>query len=482
MNDTEVLVIGGGISGLAVAHRLARNGIGVEVWERESRPGGKIQSRCHDGYLTEKGAAMLLNFRPDVSRFIADAGLEDAKQVRADFDRRHVVSGSALKEIPMKMGSMILSNVWSTRGRLRMLMEPFVPKGGQRDESVGQFVRRRLGAEVLDKALGPYVAGILASDPELACARSVLPRLVALEQRYGSIAMGAFVHRVLRRKTATATEAFSFRGGMETLAQKLADAHGVRFCGDHTVTDVSRTRDGWRVAARTAAGERVVRAAQLVLSTPAYAAAALLREQSVEIATLLDGIEYASLNVVHTGFDRGAILHPLDGNGFLTQGLDGTPLIGSIWMSSLFDQRAPVGRTLLTNYLGGARHPSTATWSDAQLLEATITVLRPLLGIRSDPDMVHIDRHHRALPLYHGDYCARMERLQRLAAAQPGLHLSANYLGGIAVRDRLASAMHTASMVMSKAREPASTSYSLPSLVVGPQSGIDKLITQPKQI
>jgi len=466
MNDTEALVVGGGISGLAVAQRLARNGMRVEVWECESRPGGKIQSHCQNGYVTEKGAAMLLNFRPDVSRFLADAGLDNAKQLRAEVDHRYVVSGSELKEIPMKVGALVLSDVWSTRAKLRMLWEPFIAKGGQRDETVGEFVRRRLGPELLDKAMGPYVAGIFASDPELANAKSVLPRLVALEQRYGSIAMGAFVHRVLRRKTATATEAFSFQGGMETLAQRLANTEGVCFRGEHTVTTLSRSRDGWRVAANTTTGERVVHAAQLVLCTPAYTAAELLRERSAELSTLLDGIEYASLNVVHTGFDRGAIQHPLDGNGFLAQGLGGTPLIGSMWMSSLFNRRAPAGRALLSNYVGGALYPDTGAWSDARLLDATITALRPLLGIRSDPEMVRIDRHRRAMPLYHGDYCSRMQRLKELLTTQPGLYLAANYRDGIAVRDRLAAAMQTASMVIKKARAPVSRRYSLPSLVL----------------
>jgi len=470
MNDTEALVIGGGVSGLAVAQRLARVGLRVEVWERESRPGGKIQSASRDGYLTEKGAAMLFNFRPDVTRFVADAGLENAKQARADVDHRHVISNGQLKELPMKMGSLVFSDVWSTRGKLRMMLEPFVPKGRRQDETVSQFVTRRLGPEMLDKAMGPYVAGLLASDPDLASARAVLPRLVALEQKYGSIAVGAFVHRVLRRKTATVTEAFSFQGGMETLARTLVRADGVCFCGGHTVTALSQTRDGWQVVARTAAGERVVRAAQVVLSTPAHTAAALLRAPSAELAALLDGIKYASLNVVHTGFDRRVIEHPLDGNGFLAQGLNGTPLIGSMWMSSLFDDRVPPGRVLLSNYLGGARHPGTITWSDERLVDAAITALQPLLGIRAEPEMVHVDRHGRALPLYHGDYCSRTQQLQQLLATLPGLHITANYRGGVAVRDRLACAMQTATQIVEAVRRPTSTSHSLPGLVLNPQN------------
>jgi len=278
------------------------------------------------------------------------------------------------------------------------------------------------------------------------------------------------VHRVLRRKTATVTEAFSFQGGMETLPRMLATADGVCFCGGHTVTGLSRTRGGWQVAARTAAGERVVKAAQVVLSTPAYTAAALLHALSAELAALLDGIEYASLNVVHTGFDRRVIEHPLDGNGFLAQGLNGTPLIGSMWMSSLFDDRVPPGRVLLSNYLGGARHPGTVTWSDERLVDAAITALQPLLGIRAEPEMVRVDRHVHALPLYHGDYCARMQLLQQLLATLPGLHIAANYLGGVAVRDRLACAMQTATQIIEAVRRPTSTSHSLPGLVLNPQN------------
>jgi oxygen-dependent protoporphyrinogen oxidase len=152
------------------------------------------------------------------------------------------------------------------------------------------------------------------------------------------------------------------------------------------------------------------------------------------------------------------------------QGLNGTPLIGSMWMSSLFDDRVPPGKALLSNYLGGARHPDAVTWNDERLVIAAITALKPLLGIRAEPEMIHVDRHGRALPLYHGNYCGRMQRLQQLLARLPGLHIAANYLGGVAVRDRLACAMQTATQILEAARGPASTSHSLPDLVLNPQN------------
>jgi oxygen-dependent protoporphyrinogen oxidase len=456
VNDVEVLVVGGGISGLSVAHRLARQGLRVEVWDRAAKPGGKIRSARHDGYLTERGAAMLLNFRPDVTRFISDANLEGVKQPRVEVDHRYVICDGRLKELPMKMGSLLMSDIWSTRGKLRMMLEPFASRSRGGDESVTDFVSRRFGREVLDKALGPYVAGLLASDPDRASAQAVLPRLVALERRWGSVVLGAIVHRVLCRRTATQTEAFSFRGGMETLANRLADADGICFCGSHEAVSLSRTGNGWLVTARNKTGEREVRATQVVLSTPASAAADLLWPTEAELAALLDGIEYAPLNVVHTGFRRAAITHPLDGNGFLSLGHAGTPLIGCMWMSSIFDNRAPAGRVLLSNYVGGARYPQTASWSDARLCGTVLAGLRPLIGLRSEPEMVRVDRHRRALPLYHGNYCGRVQRIREVAAPLAGLHIVGNYMGGVSVRDRLACAMQAAETILAVARRASS--------------------------
>jgi len=231
MNEIEVLVVGGGISGLAVAQRLGQQGIHVEVWDRAAKPGGLVRSVRKDGYLTEQAAAMLLNFRPDVTRFISDTRLEDRKQPRIEVDHRYVISDGRLRELPMKMGPLLMSDIWSMRAKLRMILEPLARRSRGGEESVSEFVRRRLGGEVLDKALGPYVAGLLASDPDRASAEAVLPRLVALERRWGSIVLGALVHRLLRRRSAVQIEAFSFQGGMGTLAGVLAEADGVCFCG-----------------------------------------------------------------------------------------------------------------------------------------------------------------------------------------------------------------------------------------------------------
>ena len=214
MTDIDVLIVGGGISGLSIAWYLAQAGVSVEVWEQDTRPGGKIQSIKANGYLTESAASMILNHRPEVSQFLKNTGLEAKKSLRAETANRYLVHNGHLLALPLKLGAMVMSPLWSLQGKLQMLKEPFIRKGGHAQETVSEFICRRFGREVLEKAMGAFVTGTLASDPDLANAYAVLPRLTALEQRYGSITKGIFLHKILGHRTACLTQAFSFQGGM----------------------------------------------------------------------------------------------------------------------------------------------------------------------------------------------------------------------------------------------------------------------------
>ncbi len=452
MKDIDVLVIGGGISGLAVAHLVAQEGLSVEVWERDSQPGGQIRSHQEAGYLTEQAASMVLNFRPEVNRFMQGAGLESSKTPRANTANRYLVDGDRLVALPMKLGGLLASPLWSQRGKLRLALEAFVPRGGGPHETVSEFITRRLGKEVLDKAMGPFVAGPLASDPDLANAFSVLPRLTGLEQRYGSLTMGVFVHRILRRRTATVTEGFSFRGGMSTLVETLAGDPGIGFHSGYTVTELEPVRQGWKITGNARGTEQVCRARQVILSVPADVAARLTRPLDSTLGRLVDEIEYAPLTVIHTGFSRTAVSHPLDGNGFLVPRTAGASITGCQWMSSLFPHRAPPGKVLLSSYLGGALHPAATDLDDEHSLTETLRTLQPMLGIKGDPEWVRIDRHPRALPLYYGAYHERMLAIDARLQKLPGLYLEANYRGGISIRDRIACACQATQRILAESR------------------------------
>jgi oxygen-dependent protoporphyrinogen oxidase len=453
--DCDVLVIGGGISGLANAWWLAREGLSVEVWEADDRAGGKILSTRRNGYLTERAAAMVVNFHPEVTDLMREAGLEASKNLRLSDAgaHRYLLHQGGLKALPMRLGNMLTSPLWSSLGKLRLLLEPFILTSGAMDESVSDFIGRRLGHEILEKAMEPFAAGTLAADPDRTSATAALPRLTALEKRYGSIAAGILVNRIMRRRTATSTETFSFSGGMGTLVDTLAQSPGIRMRSGYFAEELVRKKDGWRVSAKTAEGQRFLSAQHVIVATPAPVASTLISPLNRKLAALLGGIEYASLAVVHVGMDRSAISHPLDGTGFLAPKSEGAVLTGNLWMSSLFPGRAPVGKTLLTSYLGGSRAPQVMDWDDERIMDEALCTLRPLLGMKGTPEMVHIDRHGKALPVYHGAYMGRMQAIESHLKLLPGLHLEANYVGGVSVRDRLARGRMQARQIIAEMRQ-----------------------------
>jgi oxygen-dependent protoporphyrinogen oxidase len=451
VSDTDVLIVGGGISGLASAWWLTRRGLEVELWECAQRAGGKIRTDNVAGYTSERAAALVLNYRPEVARLLSESGLDVYKATPLT-RRRYLVDQNRLLPVPTRLGEMVSSPLWSCGAKLRLLAEPFIPRGQREDETVSEFVTRRLGREPLDKAMEPYVAGTLAADPDRASAGAVLPRLTAFERHYGSVTVGALMQRLRSRRRTCPTESFSFVGGMSTLIEALARTSGVHLrLGRAVDALVPDGAGGWLVSATSTEGACVLKARHVVLSIPAGVAAWLLRSLDAELAVLLGGIEYSPVCVLHFGFNRDAVRHPLNGVGFLTAREPRQPLNGVLWMSTLFPGRAPPGKVLLTCYLGGARAPDVVDWNEERVTAAVLHGLKTLLGLSAEPEMVQIHRHHQALPLYHGAYLERMRRIDARLQRFPGLHLAANYVGGVSVRDRIVCGSEVADKILSMA-------------------------------
>ncbi len=447
LSNVDVLVVGGGISGLAAACILAHDGASVELWEQDTRPGGKIGTQWVDGYSLENAATMVLNYLPEVREFLDSTGLEHYKTMRRPTAARYIVHDGRLVAVPNKLGEMISSPLWSTRGKFRLLAEPFIPRGGHERETVSEFITRRLGSELLTKAMGPYIAGPLASDPEIANAYACLPRLTTLEKRYGSLTMGVLAHRLSGRRSVNPNETFSFTGGMGTLVDALGNNPAVDFRYGARATELTRDGKTWVASAETERSSMTCRARQIILSVPADVAANLLDTVDRELAAPLKDIEYAPITVVHTGFSNAATRHPLDGGGFLTPPRSRYSASGCLWMSSVFPERAPAGKILLTSYLGGACSPRACTWDDPLTIARTMDSLEELIGLAEEPEMVRVVRHPRALPLYHNAYYSRMRAMDDRIRDLPGLHLEANYRGGVSIRDRIARAYKVAEKI-----------------------------------
>jgi len=449
MREVETLIVGGGISGIATAWQLDYLGNEVEVWESDSRIGGKIKTEQNDGYITEQAASMVLNFRPEVAQFLQESGLDNYKLLRTPTAKRYLINDGNLQEMPMKMAGMLSSPLWSLKGKLRLILEPFILKGGGEHESVADFIRRRLGNEMLDKALGAYISGTLASDPEKADSYSVLPHLTALERQYGSLTAGVFARKVINKKTASVTEGFSFQGGMTTLVQELSKQLGSSIHTGYETTEISPHKDGWLVNAITPHGERNCYTKNLILSTPASVSARLLKKYNGELHKLLDDIQYAPLSIVHLGYNKNKIKHDVEGTGFLTPFHEKLKLNGSMWMHSLFSKRAPQDQVLLSNYIGGSRYPGIVNKDEQYQVDMVNKELEFLLGIKGDPEWMRVNKHTQALPLYHGDYTVRQQAIAKQVSSMSGLYLQANYLGGVSIRDRIVCARTLANQLHS---------------------------------
>ena len=435
------MVVGAGISGLTVAFHLARAGRRVTVLEASGRVGGAIQTLAEDDWVFEQGPNTVLASRPAVGRLIEDAGLEEELlRARPSGKRRYLWKDGRLQPLPSGPGSFLTTRLFSLPAKLRLLKEPWIgrpPEGTE--ESIAGFVRRRLGDEFLDYAVGPFVSGVYAGDPERLSVRWAVSRIHGLEEEHGSLIRGALARR---KGPQPGGGMISMEGGLETLPRRLAAEIGdVR-----TATPcraLRRLDDGFELETADA----TLRTPVAVLAVPADAAAALLAEATLGASRELAEIPYAPVVVGSYGFRRSAVRHPLDGFGFLAPRKESLRILGGLFTSTLFPGRAPDGCVSLAAFAGGRTDPGIVGLDDGALHQALLGDLDRAVGLSGEPVFRHLTRWPRAIPQYelgHGRFAALAERLE---AEHPGLHFSGNWLGGISVPDCIQTATELAGRI-----------------------------------
>ncbi|MGB2818676.1 MAG: protoporphyrinogen oxidase [Burkholderiaceae bacterium] len=449
----DVLVIGAGLSGLVTAYRAKRAGLAVAVFEARSRPGGVIGSERRGSALFERGPNSGLDTTPLINAMLADLGIA-AERVDGSkaSSKRYVVRGGQLVALPMSPGAFLRTPLFSFGAKVRLFAEPFIGKSApDAEESIAQFVRRRLGQEFLDYAIEPFVAGIYAGDPETLSVPAAFPRLHALEQRYGGLIKGAIMGARERRKNAdkskNAASSFSFREGMQTLTDALARAIGNVDC-DVDVRRVDRRPDGSFVVIGERYGmafERVARA--VVIATPAYAASEIVRDLAPPAAAALKDIPYPPVTVVASAYRRREILHPLDGFGFLAPAKERPAVLGTLFSSTMFENRAPSEVAVLTTFVGGRRNPELARAGDAEVRSAVQGELARLVGAGAEPIWSEVTRWAQAIPQYTMGHLKRIAKVEEAERAMPGLYFCANYRGGVSIGDCVKAGHATADRV-----------------------------------
>ena len=461
-----VAIIGAGITGLTAAFYLSRAGIPVTVFESGGRVGGAIRSLRQDGYLAEFGPNTILETSPKIARLIRDAGLESRRLEPApDAGARFVVRYRRPVAMPGSPLGFLTTELFTLGAKLAVLREPFVPpRRDGSEESIAGFVVRRLGREFLDHAIDAMVAGVYAGDPGRLSVQQAFPKLAALEAKYGSLVKGQILGARERRKSGEVAKdrapKLSFDEGLQVLPDTLRERLGGAVLLNTAVTRMVRNAGGWTLDLRTKGGH-----ARSEHSAVIYAGTAFqLAEMQVELPEPVSGpsvamtgnlldlsafstIRHPPVASVVLGFRREDVAHPCCGFGALIPKVEGFKILGTIFSSSLFPNRAPAGHITLTSYIGGERHPDLATLPPDELVDLTRQDLCVLFGVRGRPTFRHCAFYPKAIPQYNVGYGRHRAAMTAIEASVPGLFFAGHYRDGISLGDSIVSGCNIAERV-----------------------------------
>jgi oxygen-dependent protoporphyrinogen oxidase len=446
----SVIIVGAGISGLALAYRLQQLSppLDVLLLELGNRPGGTIWTERLNGFQVEIGPNGFLDTKPSTLALCRELDLGPRLIPASDAAarNRYLFQGGKLRALPGSLGGFLRSDLLSFRGKLAFFLERFrKPRQKATDESIAAFARRRAGREAAEIFADALVTGIFAGDPALLSLRATFPRLAELEARYGSVLIGLAESARQRRTEAAArgetyrrgTQMWSFPEGLRILIESL-HARLVRplLLGVNVQSVRREPSSGpvpsWRVAGQ---GKDSWTADVVVLTCPAYQQAALLTELDEELAKEVGRIPYNRVAVIALGYRREEVHRGLDGFGYIAPQGTRRDVLGVQWCSSIFPERAPPGLVLLRALAGGWHRADVAGWDDDRLLAAVRDELRLAMGIQAAPLFHHIIRWDRAIPQYHLGHLDRVAWVENRLALHPGLFLAGNAYRGVAMND-----------------------------------------------
>lgn len=461
---TRVAIIGAGLSGLSVAYaieqeaRAAGLAVSTVVLEKKERTGGKVLSIQEEGFLCEWGPNGFLDSKPMTLDLCDKLGIRE-RLLRSDDNarKRFIYSGAELHRLPENGPSFLQSKLISWPGKVRLAGELLVPAAtGDSDETLADFGRRRLGAEALDKLIAPMVSGIFAGDPETMSLKSCFPRIYQLEREYGGLLKAMIKMAKKKRQERKAGKVVasaagpggvltSFTGGIQELTDRTVAALAGEVRTGAAVVVIVKKSDGFEL--KLADGGSLD--AEIVVSAaPAHALAGMVEELDGGMSEILRAIPYAPMNVVCFGYERDRIARDLDGFGYLIPKKEGKSILGTLWDSSIFPNRAPAGKVLLRSMMGGATSPGAIALSEEEVKGRVMADLKEIMGITAEPDFVRIFRHEQAIPQYTVGHGRRLVALDERLAACPGLVFTGNSFYGVGLNDCVNASNQAAAKVL----------------------------------
>jgi oxygen-dependent protoporphyrinogen oxidase len=435
MSDPQrVIVVGGGISGLACAFRLQQLGVPVTLLEAADRVGGLVGTVEKDGLLLESGPQSFQG-SDSILELIQQVGIENELLNADPRAPRYVLMRGKLHEIPMSPQALLTSSLLTPGSRWKIASEPFrKTRPPSKEESVADFVRRKFGHEILEYLVAPFVSGVYAGDPERLSLRAAFPTLEEWEREYGSVLRGAMKSRPAKDKRAGPPPLCSFRRGVATLARALGKKLGTNLRADARVVAIRRTSEAsassYDIRVASGGREESISARAIVVATPAYTAAHLLSTLPSPLAHTLSGIAYAPVAVVAAAYYARQFGRPTAGFGFLVPRSEKLHTLGTVWNSSLFTGRARDGMVVMTSFAGGATEPEIVEKPEEEIAAIVQDENARVLQITGPATACTVWRHPKALPQYNLGHGHIVEAIRDGERANPGLFFAGNYLEG----------------------------------------------------
>jgi oxygen-dependent protoporphyrinogen oxidase len=450
----DVVVIGGGIAGLAAAYELEARGLRFRLFERDERPGGVIRTERVDGFTIDTGPDAMLIQKPAAVQLCREIGLGDrlmpTEPPRTAFILRegtlYPLPESSVLGIPRDVSALAATRLFSMRGKARMAAEVFVPPRPPEagDESIASFIGRRFGEETVTYLAEPLLAGIHAGDVDRLSMRALFPRFVQAEQKHGSL-LRAF--RQVSQPASKSGAFYSLPLGLEELVAALVEAlpaHSLAFRQEVAAID-GRGPFHVRAIDGSSATTRAV-----IIATPAFVAGDLLSPFDPELGVLCRSVRYASSATIAFAYPRSAVRHPLLGAGFVVPRVAKTTIMAASWVSSKWAFRAPAGQVLLRAFVGGDRDPDAMARTDDDLVASAARELGAILGITGDPLFAWLQRWPRANAQHEVGHLDRMTAIENRLAALPGIFVTGSGFRGVGIPDCVADGRQTAEAIAAR--------------------------------
>jgi oxygen-dependent protoporphyrinogen oxidase len=447
----QVIVIGGGMSGLTCAYRLQQAGVPVKLLESSSRAGGLVGTIHKDGFLFESGPQSFQGTAP-MLELIREVGIESELQQADPKAPRYIYVHGRLQKIPMSPQALMTSSLLGIKSRAKIASEPFKrTKSPTKEESVADFVRRKFGHEILEYLVAPFVSGVYAGDPEKLSLKAAFPTLEEWEREYGSVLRGAAKSRSAAEKKSGPPPLCSFSRGMGTLMEAIASKLGDKVRRGAQVTAIGRAADNrgspYQVCFAGDGRNETLEATAVVVASPAYVASHLVATISQPLANMLSGVAYAPVAVVANGYYDRQIGEELTGFGFLAPRSERVRMLGTVWNSSLFPGRAPAGSVVITSFIGGATDPTISDHTDQEIAGIVEAENARILSITGSPVASAVWKYAKALPQYNLGHGHIVEAIRDGERLNPGLFFCGNYLEGPALGKCVENATQTARAV-----------------------------------